>query len=374
MRDPRLDKLAQVLVNYSAKVQPGNIVRIVGAPVAEPLVVALFREVVRRGAHPVVRMGPEICIEIFLLEASDEQLQYLNPLAMHEVETIDCSIGIWADTNTRSLTNVDPARQAMAGKARKPISTTFLKRAAEGKLHWAGTQYPTQASAQDAEMSLTEYEDFVFGAGLLHLPDPAAAWEEIHNRQQRVCDVLNTCRELHFTSPGGTDLTLGVEARQWVNCDGHENFPDGEVFTGPIENATNGLFCPSFPAVHNGREVDGIRIRFQDGRAVDASAEKGEAFLIQMLDQDPGARILGEVAIGTNYSITRYTRNTLFDEKIGGTFHAALGAAYPETGGKNESALHWDLVCDLRNGGRIEADGKLISENGRFLDPAWPQP
>lgn len=374
MRDPRLDRLAQVLVNYSVRVKPGDIVRIMGTPVTEPLFVAVHREVVRQGGHPVLRMAPEACQETFLRMAGDEQLTHVSPLAMHEVETIDCAIGIWGETNTKTLSTLDPSRQALAGRARKPVLETFLRRAAEGKLRWTGTQYPTSASAQDAEMSLSEYEDFVFGAGLLDRPDPAAAWREISKRQQRAVDALNAGREIRFTTPQGTDLTLAVEGRTWINCDGHENFPDGEVFTGPVENATRGVFCPSFPAVHGGREVDGIRLEFRDGRVVEASARKGEEFLIRMLDQDEGARVLGELAIGCNYSITRYTKNTLFDEKIGGTFHCALGAAYPETGGQNQSALHWDLVCDLRNGGRIELDGRLISENGRFTDPAWPQP
>jgi len=208
----------------------------------------------------------------------------------------------------------------------------------------------------------------------LHLDDPAAAWREISVRQQRVVDYLNGKKEIRFTTPQGTDLTLGVEGRTWINCDGHENFPDGEVFTGPIETATEGVVCYSFPAVHGGREAENIRLTFRGGKVVDATATKGEEFLIAMLDQDDGARTLGEIAIGTNYSISKYTKNTLFDEKIGGTFHAAVGAAYPESGGTNESGLHWDMVCDLRNGGKIHVDGKLISENGRFLEDAWPQP
>jgi aminopeptidase len=187
-------------------------------------------------------------------------------------------------------------------------------------------------------------------------------------------DYLNGKKEIRFVTPQGTDLRLAVEGRRWINCDGHENFPDGEVFTGPIEDAVEGTVCYSFPAVHGGREVDGIRFTFRAGRVVDVSASKGEEFLVAMLDQDPGARVLGEIAIGTNYSIERYTKNTLFDEKIGGTFHAAVGSSYPETGGKNDSALHWDMVCDLRRGGQIFVDGRLISENGRFVDSSWPAP
>jgi aminopeptidase len=319
-------------------------------------------------------MVPDECAEIKLEEASEEQLRFEDPIDLHLVERIHASIGIWGQDNTKSLTGTDPKRQAIASQARKKYLSRFLERAAKGELRWVGTQFPCHSAAQDAQMSLAAYERFVFQAGLLHLEDPASAWGEISRRQQRVADHLNRTREIRFVTPQGTDLTLGVDGRRWINCDGHENFPDGEVFTGPIEDATEGVVCYSFPAVYGGREVDGIRLSFKSGRVVDASAAKGEEFLIAMLDQDPGARVLGEIALGTNYAIQEYTKNTLFDEKIGGTFHAALGAAYPETGGKNDSGLHWDMVCDLRQGGRVFADGELIAENGRFRNPDWPQP
>ena len=374
MNDPRLGQLARVLVNYSVGVRPGDLVRITGAPVTEPLVVALYREVVLAGGHPLVRLVPDECQELLLKLAGEAQLGHTNPLALHEVETIDCSIGIWGDANTKALTNCDPARQALFKQSRKKITETFLKRAAAGQLRWVGTEFPTHAGAQDAEMSLTEFEDFVFSAGLLDRPDPAAAWREVHDRQQCVCDELQRVSELRFVTPQGTDLIVGVAGRHWVNCDGKVNFPDGEVFTGPIEDATRGVLVLDFPAVYEGHEVNGVRLEFKDGRVVGASANKGEDFLLAMLDQDPGGRILGEVALATNYSVQRFMRNALFDEKIGGTFHVALGAAYPETGGTNQSGLHWDLVCDLRNGGSVLADGRAISQNGRFLDPGWPQP
>ena len=209
---------------------------------------------------------------------------------------------------------------------------------------------------------------------MIQLADPIAAWRELSSRQQRLVDYLNDKSEIRFITPTGTDLQLGIAGRTWINCDGHENFPDGEVFTGPIEDATQGTVCYSFPAVHGGREVDGIRLEFRDGKVTSATAEKGESFLHTMLDQDAGAKTLGEIAIGTNYAIDRYTKNTLFDEKIGGTFHGALGAAYPESGGLNQSCLHWDMVCDLRLGGQIIVDGEPISENGRFTNSSWPQP
>jgi aminopeptidase len=250
----------------------------------------------------------------------------------------------------------------------------FMKRAGSGSLRWVATQFPCQASAQDAEMSLSEYEDFVFGAGLLDHDDPAQSWEYLAQAQSRLTEALSEIHELRFVTPRGTNLRVTVEGRTWINCAGHENFPDGEVFTGPLEAATEGVACYDFPAVNGGREVDGIRLAFRAGRVVEASARKGEDFLVRMLDQDAGARVLGEIALGCNYGIARHTRNTLFDEKIGGTFHAALGAAYPESGGKNVSGLHWDMVCDLRAGGVVYADGRIISENGRFLNPTWPQP
>jgi len=376
MRDPRIDKLAKVLVQYSVAVRPGDLVRISGPPVAEPLIVAIYRQVLAAGGHPFVRMAPEACQEVLLREGTARQLGYVNPLSLQEVETIDASIGIWANENTKALSNVDPARQAAAQKARKPIMDIFLRRAARRgrkRLRWVGTQYPCNAAAQDAEMSLQEYEDFVFRAGLLHRADPAAQWRKIGERQGRLCDFLSKAREIRFVTPQGTDLRCGIARRRWISCDGHENFPDGEVFTAPLEDATEGVVCFSFPAVHGGREVTDVRLAFKAGKVVDASASKGEEFLHKMLSTDAGATRLGELALGCNYSIKRYTKNTLFDEKIGGTFHAALGAAYPESGGKNQSAIHWDMVCDLRKGGVVEVDGKVISKNGKFLRAGWPR-
>lgn len=377
MQDARVDKLAKVLVGYSVGVRRNDLVRISASLVAMPLVRAVYREVLEAGGHPLLRITDDQCQDIFYEVADRHQLRYVNPLALSEIETVDCTIGVWAEENTKSLSRVAPQRQATVSQARRPIMDAFLKRAAKkgkGRLRWTGTQFPCPAAAQDAEMSLGQYEAFVYTAGLLHHADPATEWRKISVRQKRVADHLNRCREVRFRTPQGTDLRVGVRGRRWLNCDGHENFPDGEIFTGPIEDATEGVVCFSFPAVHGGREVHDIRLQFKAGRVVDASASKGEEFLHRMLDQDAGARALGEIAIGTNYAIQQYTRNTLFDEKIGGTFHAAIGAAYPESGGKNVSGLHWDMVCDLRQGGVIEADGKVIHRNGRFLRADWPQP
>jgi aminopeptidase len=366
MRDPRLAKLADVLVNYSVGVKRGQLVRIAGPSVAEPLVTEIYRQVLAAGGHPMVRLAAEELEEILFKSAGEKQLEYLNPVAKHEIETIDCSIGIWADENTKALTNCDPKRMARHAAARRPISEIFLRRAAEGKLKWTGTQYPCQASAQDAEMSLAEYEEFVFGAGLLNEPDPVGAWKKVSRRQQNLADFLNGKSDYHVVAENGTDIRMSVAGKKWINCDGHENFPDGEVFTGPVIDSAEGVVHFSFPAVHGGREVQDVRLKFKKGKVVQASAAKGQEFLISMLDMDAGSRFLGECAIGTNYNVTRYTKNTLFDEKIGGTVHFALGAGYPETGNSNQSGLHWDMVVDLRNGGYVEIDGKKISKDGRF--------
>ncbi len=376
MRDPRIDKLADVVVHYCTGVKPGQVVRLTGEPIATPLLEALYEKVVQAGGHPLVRMAPDSFQEIFFRNASDEQLKYVSPLAVEEIKTIDVSISLWAETNTKMLTNIDPSRQAISSSARKPIFKVFMERAAKGELHWCGTLFPTLASAQDAEMSLREYEDFVFAAGHLDKPDPVGEWKKIHAAQQKIVVALTGKKQVHFQAANGTDLTVTVDGMRWVNCSGHENFPDGEVFTGPnlqaADGGVNGYVKYHFPAVHKGREVHDIELWFERGRVVKAKASRGEDFLMKMLGQDAGARNVGEVAIGTNYSITRYTKNTLFDEKIGGTFHLAVGAGYPETGNANESGLHWDMVCDLRPGGTITVDGEVISRDGKFLGAGWP--
>ena len=377
MPDPRLARLADVLVRYSTRVRKGELVKVTGAAVAEPLLVEIYKAVLRAGGHPYLAMQSDEAADAFVNLAGNDQLDYLNPVTQYEIETIDVVISTWGGVNTRSQTNADPAKQARASRARRHWFTTFMKRQAipegrKGRLRWVGTMFPTQSGAQDAEMSLREYEDFVFKAGLLHLPNPAAAWRKVSAQQQKVVKFLSGARRVRFHTPQGTDLTVGVAGRKWINCDGRANFPDGEVFTGPLEHATEGVVHYTIPSVHGGRVVEGIRLRFKEGRVVDASADRNEAFLFKMLDMDAGSRVLGEIAIGTNYQIRRCVRNTLFDEKIGGTFHAALGASIKESGGKNESGLHWDMVCDLRKVCTIEVDGTLISRNGRFLRAGWP--
>ncbi|MEO0080630.1 MAG: aminopeptidase, partial [candidate division WOR-3 bacterium] len=239
-------------------------------------------------------------------------------------------------------------------------------REARGELRWVGTQFPTDASAQDAEMALVEYEDFVYGAGMVDRKDPIGEWRRISARQRKLVRRLNRLKEIRIVGPD-TDIRFGVEGRKWVNCDGHVNFPDGEVFTSPQEELTEGFIRYSYPAVYGGREVENVRLRFERGRVVEARADKGEEFLRAMLETDEGARYVGELSFGTNYAIKRFTKNTLFDEKIGGTMHVALGASLPETGGKNKSGLHWDMVCDTRKGFVVYGDGRPLLKNGRFV-------
>lgn len=378
MHDPRLDQLAKVLVRYSTSVKPGDEVVITGSPVAEPAIVATCREVLAAGGHPWVRIQSDDAKEVMLKHGGEEQLKHVSPFDRYVMDHANAYISFWGEDNTRSFTNVKPERQALMSQGRKPILRSFMKRAALPEkdpkfVRWVGTQMPTNANAQDAEMSLGEYADFVFGGCRLNERNPVQVWKRLGVAQQRLCDFLNKGRVMRLRAPGGTDVTFGIKGRKWINCEGKNNFPDGEVFTGPIEDSAEGTIVYTFPAVAGGREVTDVRLVFKAGKVVEATASKNEKFLHEMIDQDRGARFVGELALGTNYGIKQFTRNTLFDEKIGGTFHVALGAGYPETGSKNDSGLHWDMVCDLRKGGLVEVDGTVISKNGKFARATWPR-
>jgi len=339
--DNRVQNLAKVIVNYSLGIKPGWLFKIKAEPIAAPLVKAVYEEALKIGANVYTDIRLIDLDEHFYKNGSDEQLQYITPIRELETDKMDAFLGIWGSTNTKYLSGVDPKRQQLFNKANEGLMNRFFERAANGQLHWTGTQYPTEAHAQDAEMSLSDYEDFVYRAGHLYDDDPVAYWKKMDAEQQRLIDILNQAEQIHLKADG-TDLKLGVKGRKWINCCGKENFPDGEIFTTPIEDAVNGT------------------IKY-------AKADKNEEFLLTMLDTDEGSRRLGEFAIGTNYEIKQFTRNTLFDEKIGGTCHLAVGAAYPETGGTNRSGIHWDMVCELKKGGEIEADGKVFYRDGKFI-------
>jgi aminopeptidase len=366
MRDQRIEKLADLLVNYSVAVKPGDKVLIDVDTSAEPLVKAVYTRVLQAGGHPMLVPRLAGMDELLFRYASNEQLQHVPEPLKLMMETYDVRIAISADENTKALSGVDPSKLVLRNQARTEIMQIFMRRSAAGELRWTVTKFPTNACAQDAEMSLTEYEDFVYGACLPDMDDPIGYWRRFSAWQQKIVEWLKGKERVHVTGPE-TDLNLSIAGRIFENCDGTKNMPDGEVFTGPVEDSLEGHVCFSYPAIYSGREVTGARLWFEGGRVVKATADKNEDFLLKTLDTDEGSRRIGEFAIGTNEGITRFTGQILFDEKINGSFHMALGAGYPETGSKNQSAIHWDLICDLRQGGEIRVDDELLYKDGKFV-------
>jgi aminopeptidase len=366
MRDPRVHALAQILVHYSTKVQRGDVCLIQSTTAAELLVQEVYEEVLRAGGQPVISLQTQGAQAAFFELAGDEQLDFVAPPLRWAAEEADVRIAIMADVNPRELSRADPKKQARAQRARRELLETTMRRAAAGEHRWALTLFPTHAYAGEAGMSLRDYEDFYYSACLATDPEPVTAWQRQSDEVMRLAEWMQGREEVRISAPG-TDITLGVAGRNWIPCAGTHNMPDGEFFTGPVEDAVNGEVSFSLPASYGGRTVSGVRLRFDQGRVVDASAEQGEDFLTEMLDADEGARTLGELGIGTNYGIAAGTQEILLDEKIGGTVHMAVGASYPETGGTNTSAVHWDMVCDLRQGGVIMVDGTELQRDGRFV-------
>ncbi len=365
MADPRMQKLADILVNYSTKVKTGDWVLVWPNTVALPLAREVYRCVLRAGGHPTMRLADDDLDEVFMTEASDEQLQWMSPVTQATVSQVNAIIRLNAAHNTRALMGVDPVKSRTRQAARRELMEIYDKRAASKELRWVTTQYPCQAHAQEAGMSLREYEDFIYRATFADQPDPVASWQAVHDRQQHWVDWLKGKREVHVRGPN-VDLTLSIVERSFINSDGQNNMPSGEIFTSPVEDSAKGWIRFTYPAVRMGRAVEGVSLEFQNGKVVAASAEKNPEYLNTMLDSDEGARYLGEFAIGTNYAIQRFTRNTLYDEKIGGTIHLALGNGFPEAGGVNKSTLHWDMVCDMRQDSTIYVDGELFYQDGQF--------
>ncbi|MCI0393519.1 MAG: aminopeptidase [Chloroflexi bacterium] len=366
MADPRITKLAQVLVRYSLDLQPGEKFYLNTAPPAEPLNLALYKEAILAGAHVIVQNDIPGADEIFFKYAGDEQLEYVSPVIQLILETFDAALNIGAFHNTRALSGVDPARQGRYRKAFAPLNQKFMERAAGGDLKWCYTVFPTNASAQEADMSLSEYEEFIFGAGLLNLEDPVAAWKEEAERQRKLIRWLDG-KDQVVLKGSNIDLRLSLKGRCFVEAAGRQNFPDGEIYTSPVENSVNGWVRFGYPAIYGGQEVTDIELWFEDGRIVKETARKGQEFLTAMLNTDDGARTLGEWGIGTNYNIQRFTKNMLFDEKIGGTIHLAMGAGFPEAGSQNHSGLHWDMLCNMAES-EVTVDGELFYQNGRFAE------
>lgn len=378
MRDVRIDRWADVMVNYSLRAEKGQRAVILGEVEAMPLVEACYEKLIQAGtiAEPIIRSTG--LSEIQYKYASDEQLQTTPPVGLYAAQQCDLYLVIGAESNSKFLSGVAPERQALASQARMPIMEAILDRAAESKMRWTYTHFPSPSAAQDAEMGTREYEEFVFSLGYLNEDDPVQVWKEVQEKQQSMIDYLIEKKELHFQNAEGTDLRVDIAGMKWVNCCGLINFPDGEVYTGPNLNAAdggvNGVARFSMPTLYRNVEVHDIELKFHKGAVVEANASKGQDFLRNMIQQDEGAKFVGEIAFGTNYNMTRITKNILFDEKFGGTLHLALGKGYPETGNCNRSALHWDIIFDLRKGGSITADWEVICQDGKLLRSDWPQP
>ncbi len=337
-----------------------------GSYEALPLMVELVKVLASNGVYPYIFVRDEMISEAFLRYASEDVLQHVPKLDKFLVENIDAMISIVSSTHTRYLASIDPSRQALAARARREINEVFLRRAAEGKLRWVVTIFPTRALAQEANMSFETYAEFVFRALKLHYEDPVEEWKKQAAFQQKIINVLSKGCELHITGRG-VDLYLRIDGRKWINDDGKNNMPGGEVFTAPIEDSVEGWIEFEYPAIYRGREVEGVKLVFRKGMVVEARAIKGEEFLKKMLEVDEGAKRVGEFAFGLNYDLQTFTKEILLDEKIGGTIHLALGSAYPETGGKNTSSIHWDMIKDCR-GVKVYLDKDLVYEDGRFLE------
>ena len=365
MSDTRRRKLARLLVDYSTQVQPGDWVGILGNFGSLPILREIHAAVIDAGGFPSLYVEDEQMQRYFLRNANDNQMQWVDPGMRLYVDEADVYIRALAPENTRAMSNIDAQRLQIQRAAQSDILQTRLQRSAAGKFRWVGTLFPSQASAQEANMSFEEYEDFVYRACFCDQADPAGEWRKLSAMQQHKVDYLLGKKHVQLRGPN-IELELSIEGRRFINSDGKRNMPSGEIFTGPVEDSVNGWVRFSYPAIVSGRAVSGIELTFEDGKVARASAEMNEDLLQAQLSTDAGARYLGEFAIGTNFGIDRFTGSVLFDEKIGGTVHMAIGMGYPETGSRNTSAVHWDMICDMRRDSSILVDGELFYENGAF--------
>ena len=360
MIHPLHEKWAKLLVHYCCEVKAGDKVALNVELPAEKMARALYREILNSGATPVLHMSyPEQKAD--LLELAPDSFFDTEPeLELYEIQHTDAWMNIRAPRNTKTLQTADKTRLSQLQKRLRPVSNHRVNHT-----NWVLSLYPTEGAAQDAGMSTDDYEHFVYSAMYLYDDDPVAKWNELHTFQAELIERLKNADEVHIQADG-TDLKLRTKGRTWINSAGHRNMPSGEVFTGPLEDSATGHIHYTIPSNVNGVDVEGIRLEFKDGKIVKAKADKGDDLLQAQLSTDGGARFLGELGIGTNYQIQTPTRSILFDEKIGGTVHLAAGKSYESTGGTNDSAIHWDMICDLRQGGTIHLDGELFQENGEF--------
>lgn len=365
MPDPRIEKLAKVLIHHSLSIQPGEELFIQTSSLAHELNEAVYKEALLAGALTTIYIGMPTEREILFKYGNEDQINYISPPIRHVIEKFDATLYIEAPFNTRTLAGVDPARMRQYAQARTELNAVMFDRASRLELKWTYTVFPNNAFAQEAGMSLVEYQDFVYGACLLDEPDPVAAWLEEAERQRRLIRWLDGKDEVVIKGED-IDLTFSIAGRKFEESIGTNNFPSGEIFTAPVEDSVNGWVRYSYPAIHAGHEVEDVELWFEDGKVVKETASRGFDYLREMLETDPGARYLGEWGIGTNYGIQRFSKHMLFDEKIGGTIHFALGNAYPETGGVNESAIHWDMLVDMARS-EITIDGELFYKDGKFV-------
>jgi aminopeptidase len=356
MRDPRIDEYARLLVERSVPARAGAQIVVRSTPLARPLIEAVIEQTARQGAHTLLQLAFELVGGPFAREAPLEILRETSPLQRMIWEQADGLIIIWAPENAREGAELSEERHAAVQQSTRPVRTRTMAM----EVPWVIAEYPTPAGAQDAGMSVGQYEDFIFDAVLRD-------WDAEAERMRRIADVFDATDEVRIAGLE-TDLTLSLAGRTGEVEAGHVNMPGGEVYYSPLEDSAEGTIeFSEFPAVYLGREVEGARLVFEGGRIIDASARAGEEHLLRTLDTDDGSRRIGELGIGCNPGIQRYMKNVAFDEKIDGTVHLALGNSYTFTGGTNVSAVHWDLVKDLRAGGRLYADGRLVQQNGRWL-------
>jgi aminopeptidase len=360
-----LDKYARLLTRYCLELKKGESLFIHSTTLAEPLVREVFREACRLGVKTEISLTIQEQNRILLSEGEEDLLAFVSPAYVHAVETFDAYLQIRAPFNLKEDKNNDSRKTKLRQQALAEVQQTFFQRLADKSLKRCVCQYPTQAAAQEAEMSLEEYTNFVYNACHLYNDDPVQEWLRVRDFQQKIVERLNRADIIRYKSPR-TDISFSVKDRIWINSDGKANMPSGEVFTGPVEDSVNGVVYFDYPSIYMGNEVSGITLWVKEGEVIKWDAERGRDFLDQIF-QIEGARKLGEVAIGTNYQIQKATKNILFDEKIGGTIHMAIGQSYIHTGGKNHSPIHWDMISNMKDGGEIWADGQLIYQNGKFI-------
>jgi aminopeptidase len=369
--DSRVSKFATVLVDHSARIQPGDRVLIEATTAAEELVRELCIRVLERGGHPHPMLQlPDMFFpgheDLLMQYGKDAQLDFVPTFQKIAYDQFESRIRIHSSTNTRSQGSFDPSKSQRRGKATSVITAAQMQRGAEGKFKWVTTLFPTDAYAQDAGMSLSQYQDFVYGAVHANEEDPIKFWKKVEADQQAAVNFMKGKSQVVLRGPN-VDLTLSVKNRTFLNSSGVFNMPDGEIYTGPVEDSVSGWVKFTYPAIYQGVAVEDAELTFLNGKVSQVNASKNKEFLIKMLESDPGARYLGEFAIGTNFEISKFTGQILFDEKIGGSFHMALGAGYPETGSQNKSAIHWDMICDMRTDSEILVDGELLYKDGKFM-------